>query len=212
MKELLAKPVSRISLLLLMVSISLTCTCQNFGSVRVNTLDQTGVSFPNVLVVVKSLDTGEEKMRCLTAEDGSCAIAQLRSGLYRVIATCPYGTCGTVVREVIVPSAPPQESVVRIKLPMKPLLGPGITVAPIIRIRIVSNGKPVSGAEVIVRNTEATWDDERRITDTKGDVAVKLFPDPVVFVVRAGDRLTEKVLTYDKKKPPARLTIDISPQ
>jgi hypothetical protein len=60
-----------------------------------------------VLVIVQNLDAHErEVMRVLTDREGRVPAADLSSGLYRVIATAPYGTLQAKVDEFLVGSKP----------------------------------------------------------------------------------------------------------
>lgn len=63
-------------------------------------VDRNGAPFPSVLVIIKSLEGAGEIGRYITDDDGKIAPVELGGGLYRIIATCPFGSCDTTVREV----------------------------------------------------------------------------------------------------------------
>src|SRR5208337_2561069 len=75
--------------------------------VKVKVEDSSGAAVKDELVIVQDLDSREhEILRALTDPDGNAPTLQLPSGLYRVIATAPYGLWLTSVREFLVSQAP----------------------------------------------------------------------------------------------------------
>ena len=66
----------------------------------VRVFDESGAGYPGILVIVQSLNNGDEIARLLTDSDGRTPEFLAGSGLYQVIATCPYAPCKTTVREV----------------------------------------------------------------------------------------------------------------
>jgi hypothetical protein len=62
-------------------------------------VDKSQVPLPNVLVIVRSLNTGHEIGRFMTDPSGKIPSIDFKNDLYRIIATCPYGPCATTIRE-----------------------------------------------------------------------------------------------------------------
>src|SRR5215471_7533131 len=70
--------------------------------------DSAGVVVKDELVVVQDLQDEHEVLRALTDKDGKVPSLDLQPGLYRVIATTPYGVWQTDVREFLVAEKPLQ--------------------------------------------------------------------------------------------------------
>ncbi len=140
---------------------------------RVVILDQTGAGFPDVLVVVKSLESGGESFRALTDRNGNIPMRDLGSGLYQLIATCPYGICQTAVTEFVVKSDP-----IDLRLPVKvmPTVGSTVTIGPVEHRRVEvqdRNGRPIASAPILVR--DATAQNEKWYkTEPDGGVVIDL--------------------------------------
>src|SRR6516162_5491259 len=118
---------------------------------RLRLLDASGGSFPDVRVIVKSLEGKGEIFRSLTDSAGSVAQRNLAPGLYRVIATCPYGICKTKVSEFLVHIDPVE---LELKLDAWSTHGYGdvVTVgsSPKITLRVIdAKGQTLSAAEVL---------------------------------------------------------------
>jgi len=77
------------------IFVFLVCSQAAAAPLRLKVLDQTGAAFPDVLVIVKSLAGKGEIFRALTDQSGCVPERDLPAGLYRAIATCPYGICET---------------------------------------------------------------------------------------------------------------------
>ena len=77
------------------------------SAVTIKVQNPSGEGERSVLVIVQNLDDHErEVMRVLTDQEGRLPAAGLSSGLYRVIATAPYGTLQAKVDEFLVGSKP----------------------------------------------------------------------------------------------------------
>ena len=74
-----------------------TVWASNISEIHIT--DESGAPFPNVLVIIKSLDDNVEVGRYISDCDGQIPPINFSHSLYRVIATCPYGLCRTTVRE-----------------------------------------------------------------------------------------------------------------
>jgi hypothetical protein len=143
----------------------------------------------------------------LSKEDGTLPPFQLQAGLYRVIATAPYGLWRTNVREFLVGQ---QSTEMTIKVQPVPTHGHG----DIINVRIIrrqlrvigSDGSPASGASILVRDRDATQHLERWYkTDEKGTTPIEMVSDPTVVVVVYGDVLLATELTQNVLNPIIRL-------
>ena len=72
-------------------------------SVTIKIEDETGDALKDELVIVQDLNNQEhEILRALSDKNGYVPPLELPSGLYRVIATAPYGLWETSVREFLV--------------------------------------------------------------------------------------------------------------
>ena len=177
-------------------------------------LDQTGAAFPQVLVIVKSLQGGREIGRGLTDAAGNVPERELAPGLYRIIATCPYGICETKVVEFLVGDLPLQ---LELKLDLSPTKGYGdvVQVGPSrsLDVAVVDReGRPASEAQVLVRDSEARH--ERWYTSgSDGSVAVDLPDGPVTIVVLYRGALTARTVSEDAARglraKRAKLTITV---
>jgi hypothetical protein len=168
----------------------------------ITTLDRTGAAFPNVLVIVKGLSLEEKRepeiFRALTDSKGIAQTRELPVGLYRVIATCPYGICQTKIQEFFVKGDP-----LYLELTLD-VVGSGthgegdvIEVGPskLLKVRVTdSEGRPVRLAWIIVRDSDA-WHEGWYKTDSSGSAMVKLPEESVTVVVVYGGDLTSKTLS-----------------
>ena len=157
-------------------------------------LDETGADFPDVLIIVRSLDGGIESFRALTDESGAVPAHELSPGLYQIIATCPYGICRTFVQEFMVASKP-----IDLKLSLKVAATPGnpITVGPVEHRQVEvqdREGKPLASIQILVR--DATSQNVRWYeTDANGGARIELEPDGETTVVAIyNEELASRVL------------------
>lgn len=147
------------------------------------------------LVIVQNLDDHEnEVVRALTDEKGEIPVLQLRSGLYRAIATAPYGIWQTTVREFLVSDTP-----VRVVLAVEPMPTHGngdivLVGATTMSLQVLNpDGKPAAGAAVLARDRNATLYLERWYkTDLSGRVTIEVVGDPLVVVVVSGRTIVTK--------------------
>src|SRR5579872_2829876 len=166
--------------------------------VNIKVEDGSGASVKDELVIIQDLNNREhEVLRALTKEDGTLPPFQLQSGLYRVVATAPYGLWQTSIREFLVGQ---QSTEITIKVQPVPTHGYGdiVNVRTIRRqLRVIgSDGSPASGASVLVRDRDATLHLERWYkTDKKGTTPIEMVGDPTVVVVVYGDVLLATELT-----------------
>jgi hypothetical protein len=149
-------------------------------TLRVRVVDASGAPFAKVLVIVKSLQGGGEVARELTDANGRTTAIDVRDSLYRIIATCPYGLCATVVREFLGKRLTAE---LLITVPFLPTDGDGVLVgAPRLRIVLkLANGSPVAGAHVLVRDGQAKRE-QWYVADEHGVAVIELLDDPVVLV------------------------------
>jgi hypothetical protein len=184
-------------LLLLIISVSASA-----ATLRVKLVDQTGAGFNDVLVIVKSLEGRGEVFRALTNGAGSVPARELTPGLYRLIATCPYGICQTKVSEFLVSDRPVE---IELTLKVLPTRGNGVTIRPSDRmgIQVVdTEGRAITAAEVLVRDSEAQNEHWYK-TNSAGQVEVELPLGNVTLIVLHNGRLKEETVTrasIDKAK------------
>jgi hypothetical protein len=170
----------------------------------IKTVDASGAPFPKVLVIVKSLEGEGEVARYLTDQDGRTPKIQLSSGLYRVIATCPYGICQTTVREFL-GSDVPSELTLEIPVNSTDLNGETVGAPRIQLVLETANGK-ASGAHILIRDPEAKWE-KWYVADATGSAEVELVSDPSVVVVIFGGKVSSQVVSFahmnqeENKKP-----------
>ncbi len=161
--------------------------------------DASGARLKDELVIVQDLNGRErEVLRALTDQNGYIPVPDLKPGLYRAIATSPYGLWETEIREFLVEEGSPLEVVLKVR-PM-PTHGYGdiVTVgAPQSELRVLdSTGLPVSGAAVLVRDRNATPYLERWYqTDAKGLAKIELTSSPTIVVVVYQNKLTIKEIS-----------------
>lgn len=160
--------------------------------VKIKVEDSAGAVVKNVLVIVQDLDKSRrETLRVLSDEDGKVPVLQLSPGLYRVIATAPYGLWQTGVRELLVGQQPTN---LIIKVQAQPTRGYGdvVTLGTTQRhFQVIGpDGQPASGARILIRDRDATPYLERwYMTDDSGIAKIDLIGDPTVAVVIYADVL-----------------------
>ena len=163
------------------------------SAVTIKVQDASGEAERNVLVVVQNLDDHEhEVMRVLTDQEGRVPAADLPPGLYRVIATQPYGTLQTKVDEFLVGSKP-RDVVVTVQFLATHGYGDVVTVPKSwTHLQVVRpDGKPAAAANVLVRDHDATLYLERwYTTDEEGRVTIERVGDPTIVVIVYKDTLT----------------------
>jgi hypothetical protein len=151
------------------------------AATNIKVVDQSGDPFPNVLVIIRSLDKGNEICRYLTDKDGKIPTVRFEQDLYRIIATCPYGICKTAVSELFGSTIP---SDLGIEVEVKSTsIGEVLAGSPRTQLIVESvDHKRLSGLQVLVRDPEAlreTW----YKTDASGSVEINLPSDPSVVVI-----------------------------
>lgn len=150
------------------------------ATLRVHVVDPSSAPFPKVLVIIKSLDSGREIVRELTDANGRIRTIELDAGVYRLVATCPYGLCKTAVREFLAAQLT-DEMLVTVQLPATDVFGE-LLGAP--RLRVVlkrPNGSLASKVRLLVRDLKARRE-KWYVSDENGSVVIELIDDPVVLV------------------------------
>jgi hypothetical protein len=167
-------------------------------SVAIAVQDPSSAPLKNELVIVQNLDDHErELVRALTDDRGGIPAIELRPGVYRAIATAPYGLWQTTVREFLVGDTPVK---LQLSVEPKPTHGYGDVVSvgnAKISLHVVdAAGGPIAGASILVRDREATPYLERwYTTDASGNVEVESVADPAVVVVIHGKTLITRELS-----------------
>jgi hypothetical protein len=156
------------------------------SAVTIKVQNASGEAERNVLVIVQNLDDHErEVMRVLTDQEGRVPAADLSPGLYRVIATAPYGLIQTKIDEFLVGSKP-RNVVMTVQFLATHGYGDVVTVPQSwTHLQVVRpDGKPAAGADVHVRDRDATLYLERWYrTDEEGRVTIEQVSDPAVVVI-----------------------------
>jgi hypothetical protein len=176
---------------------SVVCAAQSPPTVAltVSVRDNSSAPVRNELVILQNMDDREnEIIRALTDDKGEIPIVGLHAGLYRAIATAPYGIWRTTVHEFLV-----GEKALQVTLSVEPMSSHGngdtvITGNGKMTMRVVdSAGKPIAGAAVLARDREATLYLERWYkTAASGTVALEAIEDPIVVVVVYGKTLVTR--------------------
>lgn len=160
--------------------------------------DSSGAPVKDELVIVQDLNDHEHEVgRALTGANGEIPILKLPTGLYRAIATAPYGLWKTKVREFLVNDTP-----IRLILAVEPMPthGYGDTVTAgdqQMFVRVLDpDGHPVAGASVLARDDDATLHLERWYkTDQAGGATVEVVSDPLILVVIFGKALVTREIS-----------------
>ena len=181
-------PALQTSFLLLLV-LSLPASTESKAALHVTVKDRTGAAFPNVLLIVQSLRGKGEQSRALSDSGGSTPRIELEPGLYRVIATCPYGLCETKLKELLIGSDPVD---LALTLDVRPI-SRGTLVGDLkFHVNIMGpDNRPASGAHVLMRNSDASVE-EWLVADEDGELLVDAIQEPIILVVSHAGRLEER--------------------
>lgn len=158
-----------------------------------------GEPIPDDLVIVESLDTYKELLRAVTDKSGNAPPVDLKPGLYRAIATAPYGLWETVVREFLVKTGQTETQLVVTTSP-KPTQDFWIVKkgeGPSAYVHIVkADGSAAVGARVITRSRDLIPDVGNSYqSDSKGWVTIDLTSKPTVVVIVDGEILVTREIT-----------------
>jgi hypothetical protein len=173
------------------------------GPVTIKVEDVSGAPIKNELVIVQDLDHQErEIVRALTGDAGTIQPLELSPGLYRAIATAPYGLWQTKVCEFLVTE---KQRDILLRVQPIPTHGAGdivITGSALIEVQVLnSSSQVITGASVLSRDSAASLSSEKWYkTDETGLAHIKLVGDPTVLVVSYRDALvTKEVHAKDSK-------------
>lgn len=143
----------------------------------------------------------QELFRALTDQRGSIAPHALSPGLYRAIATFPYGRWQTVVQEFLV-----ADQTVEVRLRMPPT-AEGEDDFPVaagsLTVHVVApDGRAVVGAHVLLRDRDAHPRSERwGTTDAQGVVKLEITANDAVLIVIYNSKLYSfSANTYDTEE------------
>lgn len=170
--------------------------------------DPSGAAIKAELVIVQDLDNHEDEVvRALTDENGEMPPLKLGPGLYRAIATAPYGLWRTRVREFLVNNVP-----VRLVLRVDPMPthGYGDVVAigaKHLHLQVLTpDGRPAVAVSVLARDEEATLHLERWYkTDDSGGATIEVVGDPLVLVVVSAKTLVTREISSKSTRETIRL-------
>jgi hypothetical protein len=186
-----------------MLMLLLFCPLATAVPVKFRVLDGGGAPTTDVLVIVQNLENHEaEVLRALSDELGYAGSRELQPGLYRMIATNPYGIWQTAIKEFMVRTAP-FEMALRVD-PM-PTHGYGDVVVvgtTWAELQVLQpDGQPVSNADLFVRDRMATLYTERWYkTDAQGHTKIEMIGDPLVVLVLYHDAMMTTELSV--RNPP----------
>lgn len=166
-------------------------------------LDASGAPAKDVLVIVQNLEKHEaEVLRVLSDEHGDAGRRELQPGLYRMIATAPYGIWQTAIKEFMVGSVP-----MEIALPVNgmPTHGYGdivVTGTTWTELQFLQpDGQPLANGDVFVRDSSATLYTERWYkTDVQGRAKIEMISDPLILVILYKDSIMTTELP--ERNPP----------
>jgi hypothetical protein len=170
--------------------------------------DASGAPLKSVLLILQNLDNHQrETSRSLTDENGKTPPLNLHPGLYRAIATTPYGNWQTQVREFLVSNEP-----VHLALKLDPMATHGngdivALVAKHISLRVLqSDGSPAAGALVLARDREATLHLERWYkSDDSGQTTIEVIGNPLVVVIVFENTLVTNEISPETAQKTIRL-------
>jgi hypothetical protein len=166
--------------------------------VDIRVLDKTKAGFQDVLVIVQSLPEKNEIFRMLTDANGNMPRHNFIPGLYRIIATCPYGPCETLVREILICQ---EDMKVDLILDLKPIINESWIYDPgsHLKIKILeADGSVSQGARIIVRD-ELALEEVWYITDTTGSAIVGMTAsENSTVVVVTSNQLETRTLLKDE--------------
>ena len=171
-------------------------------------VEAAGVPLKDELVIVQELhNRRHEVLRVLTDGNGKIPTIDLPHGLYRVIATAPFGLWETEVQEFLVGEKPTH---LALHVSPMPTRGNGdiVTVGTKKKkMRVLKpDGQVASGAEVYVRDRNATLHLERWYkTNAAGETEIELVGEPTVAVVVLGDSLAMREISDKDDAPTVRL-------
>jgi hypothetical protein len=171
--------------------------------VTIRVQDASGGPIKDELVVVQDLQNKEkELLRVLTDQDGKVPDLSLAPGIYRAIATAPFGFWETEVHEFLVTEKPTE---VLLKVQAMPTHGYGdVFVVPrtLVELRVLAaSGQPASGADVLIRDKAANlWSEGWFRTNADGITTIPLTGSPTVVVIVYNDVLVTKELDQKLSK------------
>ena len=194
--------------ILTVLGLSATLAAATF-SVKIKVEDPTGDGVKDDLIIVQDLDHREnELLRVLSDKNGCVPPLELPSGLYRIIATAPYGLWQTNVREFLVGRRP-----INVVVRVQPIGTHGH--GDIVNIGtsranlqvIAQDGRPADGARILARDRTASIHTERWYkADRQGKVTIELVDKPTVVVIIYDDFLQITELSDGDLNPIIHLT------
>jgi len=169
---------------------------------RVNTLDASGATLSNILVIVRQIDGSDpHRIEFLTDKDGHTPVFDLSPGLYQFIATNPYGIWKDTVVERFVDIST-EEISIRI-MPKGNIDTLETSSERVVHAQLVLDEQtkaPAVGVRVLVRDAAAK--NERWLsTDAAGMVGIGLVDGPTFLVVPLGREVLTFVFLDDCKSP-----------
>lgn len=178
------------------ILLMLVCSEAVASPLHLRVRDQTGAPFPDVLVIVKSLAGKGEMFRALTDQAGSVPERELTAGLYRAIATCPYGICETKVSEFLVGDGSVD---LELRMDVSPTRGNVAMVGPSNRVQLEvvdAQGRPAASAQVLVRDSNAEYEQWYK-TAADGEVDVEPRGALITFVILYKQALTTETISSE---------------
>jgi len=174
----------------------ITVVCCSFafaGETAFRVTDPSGAELKDALVIVQDLRVrdADEVFRNLTDEHGRVPSRQLPDGLYRIIATTPYGLCKTHIHEFLIG---PESTEIRVSLDVLPTHGYG-DIVPIRQRRVTvrvsqRDGTPAREVDIHARDADATlYTRQWCKTDEHGKASIIDMGIDMVLVIVANGRV-----------------------
>jgi hypothetical protein len=176
----------------ILIVLMVLCEFASAMPVKFRVRDEGGNPAKGVLVIVQNLESHEaEVLRVLSDEQGDAGSCELQPGLYRMIATTPYGLWQTKIKEFVVGSSA-FEMALRLKFMPTHGYGDIVVVGTTwVELKVLRpDGEPASGAALLVRDHMATLHMERWYkTDAEGRTKIEMISDPFVLVILYHDAI-----------------------
>ncbi len=158
--------------------------------VSIHVVGSNGEPLAGALIIVQHLqNTAEHEVsRELTNAQGQAELKDLQPGLYRAIATDPYRSWRTEVREFLVKDQP---VTIDLQLTHEATDDPDVAVVGRLTVHVLdASGEPAQDAEVLLRDAEAHPDSEYwGTTNASGRVSLDVTANSSVLVVIYDGRL-----------------------
>jgi len=174
----------------ILLSLAVVATPLFAVPVDIHVLGSNGEPLGGALVIIQYLQNGKEHetSRELTNAQGQVALKDLQPGLYRAIATDPYRSWRTQVRELLVEDKP---ATIKLELAHESTDDPDVAAVGRLTVHVLdASGEPAQGARVLLRDAEAHPRSESwGTTDASGTVNLEVTQNSSLLVILYDGRL-----------------------